>query len=254
MILIGVTCVFLLGVGILMVQVLWSQLGNYQRLIDSALAKNGLVNTAVALGYARAVDSAVIKTCCVFLSFMLFLLGALYTFRAGESQFRLSAEGGTAKGSLETASPGLVMLTLGVVIISMTIWRENTIDLVTSHTSTLESLQPPVANTVAFHSTTAMPEADLKTIRISQIQAITQIMTILDVQKGALRSEQGKQWDDTRPKIDALRSELIVTQFPQLRGKWAEWKRQFDVNPDFAQMLSPEEAQQFKTAIDLISN
>ena len=259
-VLVGITGLFLIAVGGLMVQTLFAQLSTYQRLIDVAIAKGTAVEGGMALAYARAFDSAVMKTCGLFLSFMLLLLGGLYTFRVGESQYRLSAEGSGVKGSLETASPGLVICTMGLIIVSMVILRDHTIEVsgmtsttaVNPTTAQRESKDAVTPNGVTVTTSTGLPTVDLSSVRQPQVRAISAAMSILDTQKGALTPLQAKGWDSARPRLDALRSELIVSLFPRLRGKWAEWAKQAALNPDFLQSLPEQDRRQLEAARSLI--
>jgi hypothetical protein len=92
---------------------------NYSSGIRRALEESGSarVNHTVILTYSRAADFAITKTSALFLAFALVLTGALYVLRTATDRFALSVEGHATKGSLETSSPGLVMITLGVVLV-----------------------------------------------------------------------------------------------------------------------------------------
>lgn len=84
---------------------------------------------ALVLAFARAMDFAVLKTSAVFMGFLLVLLGALYVLHAARSGYRLSVEmGGGSKLALHTASPGLVLVTLGVVVVLLSINSRSQID------------------------------------------------------------------------------------------------------------------------------
>ncbi|HXU36934.1 MAG TPA: hypothetical protein VN937_11275 [Blastocatellia bacterium] len=92
---------------------------NYSAGISAALKDSVNPNHAIILTYSRAWDFAVVKISSIFLAFCLILIGALYVLRVALASYSLSVEGANAKGALETGSPGLVMLTLGVVLMGI---------------------------------------------------------------------------------------------------------------------------------------
>ncbi len=89
---------------------------NYRDGIKLAVADPRYIDHASILTYSRAWDFAIVKTSAVFLSFTLIFTGAMYVLRAGETAYTMSLEKGEYKGSLSASSPGLIMLTLGVVL------------------------------------------------------------------------------------------------------------------------------------------
>src|SRR5690242_15724930 len=97
---------------------LHSQMNTYSTAIQSAL-KDPQRGDAVALAYARASDFAIIKISVIFLGFIMAFVGALYVLRTATAAFLLSVtpqQG--APASLQTSSPGLVMIALGVITIN----------------------------------------------------------------------------------------------------------------------------------------
>jgi uncharacterized membrane protein len=94
---------------------------------EIALGKRPLDHAAV-LAYSRAWDFAVVKTSSIFLAFTLILLGTLYVLRAGSIAFRLDVSGATHRSSLETGSPGLVMITLGVVLMMFVTFHKDELE------------------------------------------------------------------------------------------------------------------------------
>jgi hypothetical protein len=101
---------------------------NYYTGINSALSVPNAIDHTIVLTYSRAWDFAVQKTSSLFLGFTLVFIGALYVLRIADARFALSAEGPSVKGSLETSSPGLVMITLGVLLIGFVIYNQSVID------------------------------------------------------------------------------------------------------------------------------
>jgi hypothetical protein len=88
-----------------------------------AAAANGsdVPDHAAALTYAQALDEAIIKTSALMLAFVVVFLGALYVLRTSTAQYHLSVTGKETSGTLETSSPGLVMVTLGLVIVAVAV-------------------------------------------------------------------------------------------------------------------------------------
>ena len=81
------------------------------------------------LTYMGAWDGAVTKLCSLFLSFTLIFVGALYVLRTAQLAYALGVEGGGFKGTLQTTSPGLVILTLGVVALGLALYKSSSVDL-----------------------------------------------------------------------------------------------------------------------------
>lgn len=86
------------------------------------------VDHAAVLGYSRALNTAVVKTCCVFLGYLLMYLGGLYILRTSRQAFGVEIEGKGLKGSLNTASPGLVMASLGTALVLCALFHEPKLD------------------------------------------------------------------------------------------------------------------------------
>jgi hypothetical protein len=104
---------------------LYFQYKNYSLGIGTALATPSRLDHSVVLAYARAWDFAVVKTSSIFLSFTMIFVGSLYVLRVAGTGFGLTIEGLATKGSLETSSPGLVMITLGVVLVIAVIYAKS---------------------------------------------------------------------------------------------------------------------------------
>ncbi len=108
--------------GILMVLLclsLYVQHRNYRDAIAHGFESGSPINHASVISYSRALDFAVVKTSALFLAFALVFVGALYVLRIAEAEYRLAVGTDGARGSLKTSSPGLVMVTLGVVLIAL---------------------------------------------------------------------------------------------------------------------------------------
>lgn len=124
----------------LMITSLSHQWSKYNEAIDVALgsrepaqlpnaARTG-PDHAAALTYARALDEASIKMSALMLAFVLVFLGALYVLRTTTSAFHLGINNAPAgqSGTLETSSPGLVMVTLGLVLVAIAVLHRTDID------------------------------------------------------------------------------------------------------------------------------
>src|SRR5690606_32919711 len=70
----------------------------------------------VALAPFRSLS--VVRTAALFLSFVLVILGSLFVLTGIEVAYRMSLELGEKKAALETASPGLVLVTAGGLLIA----------------------------------------------------------------------------------------------------------------------------------------
>jgi hypothetical protein len=111
-----VVCCALLFLGGLIVACLFVSNQNYRTGISAAVT-SGPPDHVALLSYSRAWDFAVVKFSTVFLAFGIILIGALYVLHKGEVGFHLSVDGPTGKGALNSSSPGLVMVALGVVLL-----------------------------------------------------------------------------------------------------------------------------------------
>jgi len=124
------------------------QTQHYRECLDSALHPQA--DYAAALAYAHYSDVAVIKMSALFLGFVLIFAGALYVLRNATSQFKLQFEDPKSSGrsgSLETSSPGLVVVTLGVVLSGMALMSTHDTEL-TSGAPAPDPIQAGAAVTV----------------------------------------------------------------------------------------------------------
>ena len=117
---------------------LYLQWSNYNQGIESALLEKHNQPQAV-ITYSRAMDFAFTKTSTIFIGFILVFVGTLYLLRLNEVAYSLGINNGDKSVSFQTASPGLVLVTLGVITV-----------LITSYNKSYISFQPintPVVNT-----------------------------------------------------------------------------------------------------------
>ena len=107
---------------------LYFQVHTYSNAIQAAL-RDPNRGDEIALAYARATDFAIVKTSAVFLGFIMALLGALYVLRAATAAFKFSGSTAHSSASLQTSSPGLVMMALGVVTINCALFARTSVGL-----------------------------------------------------------------------------------------------------------------------------
>lgn len=109
---------------------LYFQYMNYSEGIHLASNNDGriTIDHAVILSYSRAWDFAVIKTSALFLGFILVFIGALYILRTVEIAYSLSVSSNeNIKMALSTTSPGLVLSSLGVIIIIFLLFSKSSV-------------------------------------------------------------------------------------------------------------------------------
>lgn len=114
-----VVCILLGVLMLLLCMSLYGQYANYRDAIAHGLESGAPIDHASVISYSRALDFAVSKTTALFSAFALVFVGALYVLRLGEAHYRLTAGTNGGRGSLQTSSPGLVMVTLGVILIAL---------------------------------------------------------------------------------------------------------------------------------------
>jgi cytochrome c biogenesis factor len=130
---------------------------NYEAGISAAIRSNK-IDHAVIISYTRAWDFAVAKVSSIFLAFCLIMVGALYVLRAATASYSLTMANLAQKSSLETGSPGLVMITLGVVLMAVVVLSTSKVEYQSGSDS------PPIpTNTPPIPPDTATSEEQPKT-------------------------------------------------------------------------------------------
>ena len=99
----------------------------YNEGIKAALSES-VKDHAAILSYNRALGAAIVKTSAVFLGYLLVFTGALYVLRITSTTYRLGVGTEHYKGTLQTSSPGLVIITLGIFLIAITILTRSDIN------------------------------------------------------------------------------------------------------------------------------
>lgn len=107
---------------------LYVQFDNYHNAIIREFESVAQINHASIISYSRALDFAVAKMIALFSACTLVLIGALYVLRIGEAEYKLAVGNEKGKGTLQTSSPGLVMVTLGAVLIVLVLNTKSTIE------------------------------------------------------------------------------------------------------------------------------
>ncbi|MEK6334016.1 MAG: hypothetical protein AABM67_03645 [Acidobacteriota bacterium] len=157
-----VVAVVLLFTVVLLYMNLSFQRQNYAAGITAAL-KSDNVDHAVVIAYTRAWDFAIAKISSIFLAFCLIMVGALYVLRAASVSYSLSVAHKSRKGSLETGSPGLVMITLGVILMAVVMFSTSRVDFQSSDVS-----RPREPQMIPPDALTTPDERDLPTPRPSK--------------------------------------------------------------------------------------
>jgi hypothetical protein len=124
----SVVCVTLLCVVALLGFSLYVQSRNYSAGVSASLATSP-INPVAVIAYSRSLDFAIAKMSAICLGFLLIFVGALYVLRTADSDFALELEREDARASLQTSSPGLVMITLGVALVAIAILNKSDVDL-----------------------------------------------------------------------------------------------------------------------------
>jgi hypothetical protein len=126
-----------------------TQINTYIEAANNA-AKSSDHAPAHVLTFTRAMDSAIVKSTVVFMGFMVTLLGALYVLRAATASFSLDVKSDAASGTLQSSSPGLVMVVLGIVAVGLALYSKVNLTIEEGHgQSTGQSETPPTPSIVA---------------------------------------------------------------------------------------------------------
>jgi len=124
-----------------------AQNATYDRVINTALnytardsSKFNESNTAI-FAFSRAKDFANTKAASLFIGFLLIFTGALYLLKVFKLSYKLKADK-TPVGnvSLESTSPGLVMITLGVALMIAVLVSKTQIDYTVENNNLKEQL------------------------------------------------------------------------------------------------------------------
>ena len=147
----AVVALILCFISVVMYWALSSQLDAYKQGIANAIAGQDIDHSAV-LAYSLATTLSVVKISSVFLAFLMIFLGGIYLLLPLHADYRLRTQNSAAKGSLESNSPGLIVITLGVVLASVTLMTKSSVNY-TSPTIAWEPSTNQVASADSSPST-----------------------------------------------------------------------------------------------------
>jgi len=109
----------------------------YEKGID--LAANGRVfDSMMILVTCKSMDQSVLQFIAIALGFCIALIGCLFVLSGIQANYKLLLSEKSYRSSLETTSPGLVLITLGLIVVS--------INLFVKHESTFELSFPEIAS------------------------------------------------------------------------------------------------------------
>jgi hypothetical protein len=112
------------------------------------------------LMYVGMANFAVLKTCALAFAFVLIFVGSVYVLWPGQSPFKVSADSPKLKTTLESSSPGLIMIALGVGLTALIVFYKANLSM--SETG-YGSAQPiVVTNPQAIDSSDSDSRTDLK--------------------------------------------------------------------------------------------
>jgi hypothetical protein len=230
---------------------LWTQVRSYDRLIPALLTAPAPSTTAL-LAASRSLDAAVVKTCSLYVAFLLILLGGVYTLRVGEIAYKLSVGGGIGKGALQTASPGLVIVTLGALIVAVTILKEQTINLTADAVTTVgvPAADPAADRASSSVSTSTAVDADSRRQGDDlDVRTLTGVIAHLHTQSNARSLSESDVRDsmDLVKRLESMRLAIALRRFPDLAPRYAEFAKLHEQNREAEmQALSPRLAEQFR--------
>ena len=102
-------------------------------------------NHAAAIIYSRVISASVTKTSSLYLAFLLIFLGGSFVLLPIRAAYQAHLEGHEMKGTLTTSSPGLIMISLGVVLAIATMAIKT--DVTYSEQFSNQPAVPPAADT-----------------------------------------------------------------------------------------------------------
>ncbi|OKS84556.1 OmpA family protein [Mucilaginibacter polytrichastri] len=128
--------------GFTLYQNLHSQDQVYDKVIAQFMnAKDTSTSSAAVLAFSRARDFANMKAASMLVGFLLIFTGALFLLKIFALSYHLKADKTPAGSfSLESSSPGLVMITLGVAIMSVVLLTKTEVGLETETRPDIEAV------------------------------------------------------------------------------------------------------------------
>jgi hypothetical protein len=135
-----------------------AQWQSYHAGIQAALSQPAPDHAAV-IAYSRALGAAIMKTSALFLGYLLSFIGALYVLRSATAAYQLHVAGSGHSGHLQTSSPGLVIITLGVVLIAIAIFARTDVSYTAPASDDQQpTVSSPVSSDPTFHFKAPPPD------------------------------------------------------------------------------------------------
>jgi hypothetical protein len=124
-ILFGMSALLFVGLSLFTVIAYRSEAAFYSEILNHARKAGTCAENVMAFEVALAPfrSLAIVRTAALFLSFVLVLLGSLFVLTGIEVAYKMSLELGEKKAALETASPGLVLVTAGTLLVAASLYR-----------------------------------------------------------------------------------------------------------------------------------
>jgi hypothetical protein len=103
-------------------------LGEVQRIEKaSGIVESDRLTTMVAAIGMR--DMSILRSAVVFVGFIVVLMGCVFVLKGVEAMYKLRLNAGDNHASLSTASPGLILITAGIVLVVVALRQESTVQL-----------------------------------------------------------------------------------------------------------------------------
>jgi hypothetical protein len=119
-------------IGVIVATTYWAcktEVAAFQRGLDLAGAQPPSADTFAAIAaFASGVMSPYTKTISILLSFLLIFAGTVYVLLPVRARYRGSAEGMGHRGLLQSDSPGLIMIRLGVFLAAVAVLHQVSLD------------------------------------------------------------------------------------------------------------------------------
>ena len=111
----AIVVVILLGIALTMAVTYAAQYGQIREFTVRYVGPSA--DPAFALAALEFAQASLLRVANFFLSFVLIFIGALYVLRTAQASYSASVEGAGLKTAISATSPGLILATLGVILI-----------------------------------------------------------------------------------------------------------------------------------------
>ena len=99
------------------------------------------LSLAYVLQLSRAYDFVIVKSAALFLGYTVVVVGCMFVLKGVEASYRLQLARAATRSTLETSSPGLVLITIGAALVAVTVMVQSTIQIHTPATPLTRSLR-----------------------------------------------------------------------------------------------------------------